>query len=88
MTTRSFTRLVLSGSLAVLAMLIAVQGIPEAAPPTPTFTTIDFPGAAQTFPLEINERGEIVGAYLDPDGTQHGYSFGRGGFATIDFRLS
>src|SRR5712692_426402 len=43
-----------------------------------TFTTIDFPGAAQTFCLAINARGQMVGGYLDAGGNQHGFLLNQG----------
>ena len=33
------------------------------------FTTIDVPGAEQTGAVGINNRGQIVGAYIDAGGT-------------------
>jgi uncharacterized membrane protein len=39
------------------------------------FKTVDFeePGASETEIRSINAKGEIVGAYLDADGKQHGF---------------
>jgi hypothetical protein len=31
------------------------------------FTPIDFPGAPRTLAADINDRGQIVGAYENPD---------------------
>jgi probable HAF family extracellular repeat protein len=47
-----------------------------------TFTTIDFPGAARTEALGINERGQVVGAYSS-DAT-HGFLYSKGTFFAID----
>ena len=48
------------------------------------FTTIDFPGALETQPLGLNERGDVVGRY-DYDGmTYHGFLLQNGNFTTID----
>ena len=33
------------------------------------FTPIDFPGAPRTVAIDINDRGQIVGAYENPDAT-------------------
>jgi uncharacterized membrane protein len=59
-------------------------------------TTIDVPGAALTQPLGINDRGDVVGAYLEaapgPDpyayyetGRLRGFVMRRGTFTPIDF---
>jgi probable HAF family extracellular repeat protein len=37
------------------------------------FTTVDFPDAHETQVLSINAKGEIVGAYFDANGDQHGF---------------
>ena len=50
----------------------------------PTFTTIDYPGAATTTPWGINTRGDIVGQYVLGDVT-HGFLLSGGQFSTIDF---
>jgi hypothetical protein len=55
-----------------------------------SFTTIDFPGAADTVEppssvLYINPEGQIVGGYLDTSGTGHGFLLSHGTFTTIDF---
>jgi hypothetical protein len=47
------------------------------------FTTIDVPGAARTFAMGNNARGDVVGYYFD---TQfHGFLLSNGTFTTIDF---
>lgn len=48
------------------------------------FTTLDFPGGVQTFPLDINNRRQVVGAYLDPAIRQHGFLLDRRDYTTID----
>jgi probable HAF family extracellular repeat protein len=48
------------------------------------FTRIDFPGAPQTFASGINNRGQVVGGYLDAKGRPHGYRWDKGLFTTID----
>jgi uncharacterized membrane protein len=50
------------------------------------YTRFDVPGAgARSSAFDINDRGEIVGLYLDPDGTNHGFLRNtRGRFTTID----
>ena len=42
------------------------------------FTTIDVPGAEQTGAVEINNRGQIVGAYIDAGGTDPVFLRGKG----------
>src|SRR5262249_44281618 len=54
-------------------------------------STIDFPGAADTFAFGINPRGDVVGTYCpvhcDPVQIigQHGFVLRGGEFSTIDF---
>jgi hypothetical protein len=48
-----------------------------------TFTTIDVPGASQTYLEAINSSGQIVGAYVS--GNTHGFLLSGGVFTTIDF---
>jgi hypothetical protein len=50
-----------------------------------TFTQFDFPGASITAVSGINDRGQIVGAYIDAGGAQHGFLLDHGVFTTIDF---
>ena len=45
--------------------------------PGPTFTTIDFPGAASTTPWGINTRGDIVGVYVNADKSTHAFLLSR-----------
>ena len=49
-----------------------------------TFTQIDPFGSTFTQALGINDKGEIVGFYIDPNGTQHGYVDNNGVFSTFD----
>lgn len=49
-----------------------------------TLTTIDFPGATATLPYAINDRGEIVGWYVDRTEHHHGFILDDGVFATVD----
>jgi len=39
----------------------------------PIFTSFDYPGATSTFAWGINTRGDIVGSYLNPDKSDHGF---------------
>jgi uncharacterized membrane protein len=46
------------------------------------YTTIDVRGAAQTFVTGINNRGEMVGSYVDADGDFHGFRRDKRGAVT------
>jgi hypothetical protein len=48
------------------------------------FTTIRKPGAVRTQAYGVNDRGEVVGDYLLPDGSNHGYRWRNGRFTTIN----
>jgi probable HAF family extracellular repeat protein len=48
------------------------------------FTRIDFPGASLTAASGINNRGQVVGGYLDAEGRPHGFLWDKGRFTTID----
>jgi hypothetical protein len=48
------------------------------------FTRIAYPGAVYTRALGINNRGQVVGEYLDQHGVIHGYRWEKGRFATFD----
>ena len=50
----------------------------------PTFTTIDYPGAAATLAVDINANGQIVGRFVDGSGI-HGWLLSAGTFTTINF---
>jgi hypothetical protein len=50
-----------------------------------TFKSFDFPGAVNTQATAINPSGEIVGRYFNADGSQHGFVFRHGMFASIDY---
>jgi hypothetical protein len=54
------------------------------------FTTIDVPGASLTVVWDINNRGQMVGPYVDAQGPTsggftHGFLLDDGVFTTIDF---
>src|SRR5215469_4005547 len=53
-------------------------------------TTLDFPGASDTYAFGINESGTVVGGWdiLDSSGNaviQHGFTWNRGNFTQVDF---
>ena len=48
-------------------------------------TIIEFPGATGTYADFVSSLGNVVGSYIDADGTYHAYLRGPGGsFATLD----
>jgi hypothetical protein len=47
------------------------------------YTTIDFPSASTTFAWRINNRGHIVGSYIE-SGREHGFVLSNGVLTTID----
>lgn len=51
----------------------------------PTFTQIDFPGAASTQVWGISANSDIVGGYVATDNSTHGFLRTRGEFVSIDF---
>jgi probable HAF family extracellular repeat protein len=70
-----------------------MSGLPAAAsdascaPPTPaegTFGELRVPGSSETRPAAVNNRGDIVGSYLDSQGRVHGFLYRDGAFFTID----
>jgi uncharacterized membrane protein len=48
------------------------------------FVTIDVTGAAATIVGDINNAGQIVGGYLNADGSRHGFLLSGGVYTTID----
>ncbi len=51
-----------------------------------SYTNIDLPNIPTTEAAGINNAGQIVGAYFDAQGVEHGYvTKADGGFTTIDF---
>src|SRR5262249_60746164 len=49
-----------------------------------SWTTIDYPGAAATAVWGINERGDMVGFWIDSDFNSHGFLLERGRFTSLD----
>ena len=52
---------------------------------TSSFQTIDYPGALETIPSQLNDAGTIVGLYFDPLGVPHGFLLQNGQFSSIDY---
>ena len=48
------------------------------------YTTLDVPDALLTVAEGINDRGEIVGLYIDANGNQHGFVWCDGTYTTVD----
>src|SRR5712691_7824245 len=69
----------------LLALTFALGATSNLLADGPTFTTIDFPGAATTLAWAINTRGDIVGGYLNADKSDHGFLLTGGQYSTIDF---
>lgn len=49
------------------------------------FETIDYPGATKTFVYGINPAGDMVGAWDDAAGVEHGFLLHDGTFASFDY---
>lgn len=58
--------------------------LPIWAQTTLPFTTIDYPGAASTLAWAINNKGDVAGLYVLPDGTRHGFLWSAGHFSSVD----
>src|SRR5262249_17272140 len=71
----------LFSSLAALGLILS----PGWAKADYDFTTIDPPGATQTWANGINDAGQIVGTYRDADNHAHGFLLDvDGSYTTID----
>lgn len=71
-----------------LVFLAAPQALmfladPCAAATTFTYTTIAYPGAAQTVVSGINASGTVAGTYTDSSGNTHAFTWSAGKFTTI-----
>lgn len=72
-------------NLYLVALGIALCAAPNVFADGPTFTTVDFPGAASTQSWGINASGSIIGFYVNADKTTHGFVLSAGQYSTIDF---
>ena len=77
-------------ALGVIAVAALFWHSPVTASSTPAITykfeTVNFPGANSTFPLAINQSGDIVGDYfIGQSVVQHGFLKTSKGYVTIDF---
>jgi hypothetical protein len=51
-----------------------------------TITGVNVPGGVfGTYPLKINDAGQVVGVYFDAGGNEHGFLESLGGYTTIDY---
>lgn len=63
-----------------------VRDLAPAQPSAPTYTAINFPGAARTAAFGINGAGTIVGDFeFTPGGQIHGWMLSGGTFTQLDF---
>jgi len=65
----------------LLCAILGVTGLVAAE--RGSVTNIDAPGASGTFPLSINDYGEVVG-YCEMEGRIHGFTLKNGTFTTLD----
>ncbi len=73
-------------SVCLFALSLGLGVTSKSLPGDPTFTTIDFPGAAAfTLAVDINNSGEIVGRYIDIAGINHGFLLSGGTFTSVTF---
>jgi probable HAF family extracellular repeat protein len=49
-----------------------------------TFSVLDVPGASATSAYSINNLGQVVGAYTDAGGKNHGFLLSNGAYSTLD----
>ena len=49
-----------------------------------SFTAINFPGATRTRALGLNDRGDIMGDFIDSSGVLHGYVLSQGNFTNFN----
>jgi probable HAF family extracellular repeat protein len=66
------------------AVLGLLPGLTRNAQANYIFTTLDVPGSTGTSAFGINNAGQIVGSYFDPDGLEHGFLLSSGYYATLD----
>ena len=48
------------------------------------FVDLTYPGSVATFPWGINDKGTVVGSYLNSKDTKHGFIYSNGTWATLD----
>src|SRR5271169_3912363 len=75
------TRRSIASVFCALSLILTALCVPALAG---QFTTIDVPGAPDTFLLGINPQGDIVGWYYDAGFKAHGLLISNGMLSTID----
>jgi probable HAF family extracellular repeat protein len=76
---RSTTRSVLCLTLVIVSASLAT------ALRAYTYSEIKVPGASSTSAIEIDNKGDIAGSYLDPSAHVHGFLLSGGKYTTIDY---
>jgi probable HAF family extracellular repeat protein len=64
--------------------LLALISAPIAASAAATVTTLQYPGAPETYATGVNTAGAVVGTYFDGSGTAHGFLYVSGQYTAID----
>ena len=77
-------RLTVPRILIVCLILTFVLGLVPPPASAQQFITFNYPGATTTFPTLINNKGEVVGYYVDADGINHGFTLLNGQFTAIN----
>ena len=72
-------------TLYFLALSFALGATSNILADGPTFTQIDFLGAASTQAWGITANGDIAGGYVSADNSTHGFLRTRGELISIDF---
>ena len=75
--------------LIALTFALLVHAGGDARTPRPyMFTTLDVPDTAESGAYGINDKGEIVGYFLDGRARYHGFIYVDGTFSTLDAPLA
>lgn len=70
--------------LVMVALVVAFGTTSFGSQPVP-MVLIEYPGAVNTRPMGINNRGDVVGIYVNPDSRTHGFLLDhKGEFTSID----
>ena len=82
---RGNVRKMVDGVLVATSCLLIAAAVPTGAfEPAYSFVSVDYPEALATSLSGINAQGDIVGSYVDSEGTPHGFVLRDGVFTTID----
>lgn len=66
-------------------MALACFGTANRANAAPAFVPLDYPGAVLTAADDLNNRGHVVGWYIDAAGVYHGFVLINGRYTSVDF---